>query len=457
MFRWLLACALAMTLVLAVPVSDAHAGLKMCAFRKGPKGPCTCQNDKDAPGQFTVVSRSHCKRAIPTARKQPEQPAAAPPVAEEAPQETAQTPAGDDVSNTPADSDTGQVAPPAETAEPEAATAPEAAQPAQEPAPVEASAPSSSKLAEVKSRGILNCGVNKGLLGFSAQTASGSWAGIDADFCRAIAAAVLGDGSKVEFIPLETNERFEALQSDKVDVLSRNTTWTMNREVDLGLRFAGVLYFDGQGFMVRDDRGLVSAQQLSGLKICVESGTTSETNMQYYFKSHQIDATVQSVPTHDEIFKAYEKGDCDVYSGDRSALYSDRASLPDPAQHTILPEVISKEPLGPLVLKSDDEWIQIVRWTLAALINAEEVGLDKASASASAPVSDDAQRLIDGAGTSGEKLHLSKTWLRDVVSSVGNYGEIFEANLGKTSPLGMNRGLNALWKRGGILYAPPMW
>lgn len=316
---------------------------------------------------------------------------------------------------------------------------------------------SGGKLDEVRARGKLICGVNTGLLGFSIQTGAGRWAGIDADYCRALAAAVLGDADKVEFVPLETNERFEALKDKKIDVLARNATWTMEREVDLGLRFAGILYFDGQGFMTREERGLVSAQQLAGSTVCVEAGTTSETNMAYYFKAHDIAAETKVLPTRDATLKAYAAGECDTYSGDRSALYADRASFDTPEEHAILPEIISKEPLGPVVLKGDDEWVEIVRWTLAGLINAEDVGLDRAAAEGSAALSDDAQRLVDGAGASGKTLRLAPTWLRDVVAAVGNYGEIFEGNVGKKSPLGMERGLNALWKRGGILSAPPMW
>ncbi|WP_333795425.1 amino acid ABC transporter substrate-binding protein [Hyphomicrobium sp.] len=313
------------------------------------------------------------------------------------------------------------------------------------------------KLDAVRSRGKLLCGVNTRLLGFAARTETGVWAGLDVDFCRALAAAVLEDADKVEFIPLETNERFDALKDGKIDVLSRSTTWTMNREVDLGLTFAGVLYFDGQGFMTRDDRGLVSAQQLAGSKVCVEAGTTTEKNMAYFFKVQQVEAETVSLPTREETLKAYAEGTCDAYSGDRSALFSDRASFAEPAAHTILPEVISKEPLGPAVAGGDEEWAAIVRWTLAGLINAEEVGLNRTSAGQEAPLDDEAKRLIDGAGASGEKLRLGKSWLRAAVAAVGNYGEMFEANVGGESPLGMERGLNALWKRGGILIAPPMW
>lgn len=442
--------------VLAVLAGPADAAYKLCALRDGPRGPCTCKNDGDGAGQFTVVPMSRCKSAQPDAAKAG---AAAAPA----------TPPGSGGTSAPAVA--APATPPAAAAAAPSSPAPAAEAPqsppvaAQAPAapadalpPATAALPASGgKLDEIRARGKLLCGVNTGLLGFSAQSGSGTWAGLDADFCRALAAAVFGSADKAEFIPLETNERFDALKSGKIDVLSRNTTWTMNREVDLGLRFAGVLYFDGQGFMTSDDRGFVSAQQLSGSKVCVEGGTTTEKNMAFFFKSHQVEAQTMVFPTREEMLKAYASGACDTYSGDRSALFSDRASFAEPAKHAILPEVISKEPLGPVVLKGDDEWAEIVRWTLAGLINAEEVGLDKASAASTNPLSDDQLRLVDGAGASGEKLRLGKSWLRDVVAAVGNYGEMYEANVGKGSALGMERGLNALWKRGGILTAPPMW
>jgi general L-amino acid transport system substrate-binding protein len=431
--------------------AQAHAAspYRMCAFRDGPTGPCTCRSESDGPGQFTPVAKSRCRPADSTKKQEKAgaapAPASEPSASRPAPEPAAAAPP----SNAPAATDSTSPAPtgflPAPAAVP-------LATPATPPA-----ASAQRKLDEVKARGTLNCGVNTGLLGFSAQTSGGTWAGLDVDFCRAVAAAVLGDGGKVNFVPLETNERFDALQSGKVDILSRNTTWTMDREVGLGFRFAGVLYLDGQGFMIGDEHGLVSAQQLSGTKVCVEAGTTSEKNMAYYFKAQQIEAEAKVFPTREATLKAYLDGGCDAITGDRSSLFSDRAALPEPAKHEILPEVISKEPLGPVVLKADDEWADIVRWTLAGLINAEEVGLDKASATASQPLSDDAQRLVDGAGASGEKLRLDKNWLRTVVAAVGNYNEMFEANVGKASPLGMPRGINALWKRGGILYAPPMW
>lgn len=426
---------------LAGIAGSASAGYRLCAFRDGPQGPCTCKSDGDGAGNFTVMPKSRC-RAVDAAQKKD----AAVNAPGEAQPEAAPS--------------TAQVQTPSPAAEPPSApVAGSVATPSPEGAPISTAAlPSAtSKLDEVRTRGKVLCGVNTGLLGFAAQTGSGSWAGLDVEFCHALAAAVFGDASKVDFVPLETNERFDALKNQKVDILSRNTTWTMSREVEMGLRFAGILYFDGQGFMAGSERGLVSAHQLSGLKVCVEAGTTTEKNMAYYFKAQGIDAQVQSFPTREDMLKAYGSGACDAYSGDRSALFSDRASFSDPEKHDILPEVISKEPLGPAVLKNDEEWTEIVRWTLAGLVNAEEVGLDKEAASGAGSLSDDAQRLVDGAGASGEKLRLKRTWLRDVVAGVGNYGEMFEANVGKGSSLGMDRGLNALWKRGGILSAPPMW
>lgn len=443
--------ALALSAVGAL-AGSADAASRLCAFRDGPRGPCTCKSDGDGPGQFTVVPRSRCRPAAPdakpdAAKQDPAQPTAQPAGTADA----APAPAG--TAAQPADKDKATAAPASEA--PPAAAAPAA--PADTAATAALPPPTGGRLDQVRQRGKLACGVNTGLIGFAARTEAGVWSGLDVDFCRALAAAVLGDADKAEFVPLETNERFDALKDGRIDVLSRNTTWTMNREVELGLSFGGVLYFDGQGFMTGDERGFVSAQQLSGSKVCVEAGTTTEKNMAYFFKAHQIEAEVKAFPTREETLKAYVGGTCDTFTGDRSALYSDRATFAEPAKHAILPEVISKEPLGPVVLKGDEEWAGIVRWTLAGLINAEEVGLDKASAASADSLSDDALRLVDGAGASGEKLRLRKTWLRDVVAAVGNYGEMFEANVGKRSPLGMERGLNALWKRGGILTAPPMW
>jgi general L-amino acid transport system substrate-binding protein len=412
----------AVALFAAEPLS---AGYSLCALREGPRGPCTCKDTDNPAGQFSVVDKMLCKGGTLPSKDAKR--------ADKAAKSTEGAAAGVTAQSAESQSGVAGVAATSNTAS------------------------LGRKLDEVRARGKLLCGVNTGLLGFASQSEAGDWAGLDADFCRAVAAAALGDAAKAEFVPVETNERFDALKSGKIDVLARNTTWTMGREVDLGVKFAGVLYYDGQGFMTSDDRGFVSAQQLAGSKICVEAGTTTEANMAFFFKSHDIDAQTLVFPARDEMLKAYAEGACDTYSADRSALFSDRASFSDPLKHAILPEVISKEPLGPAVLQGDVEWEEIVAWTLAGLINAEEVGLDKRIAGSTDPLSGEQQRLVDGAGVSGEKLRLGKTWLRDVVAAVGNYGEMYEGNVGKGSALGMERGLNALWKRGGIMIAPPMW
>lgn len=432
--RLLLALAAA-TLIGVTTSPPSQAAYKFCAFRSGNKGPCTCKSENDGPGQWTEVSRSLCQRTA-----KPPTPAAEVPVTTE----------------------------PTEPPDPNALAAeekniveqaPSAPRPAGEPITTSSIAKvAGGKLAEVRTRGKLICGVNTGLAGFSHQSNTGEWAGIDADFCRAVAAAVLGDTSKIEFLPLDASTRFDALQSGKIDLLSRNTTWNMNRDVELGLEFAGVLYLDGQSFITSAERGLVSAQQLSGHKVCVERDTTSEKNVAYYFKAQKIEAEIVPFPSRSELVKAYLEGKCDAYTGDRSSLFADRAGFPEPLNHAVLPEVISKEPLGPAVTDSDRDWVEVTRWVLAGLINAEEVGLDKATATDKThALSQDADRLVTGAGASGAKLGLSQTWLRDAVAASGNYGEVFEANLGKSSPLGMDRGVNALWSQGGLLYAPPMW
>jgi len=447
------------------------ASPKLCALRDGPQGPCTCKTDDDYPGQFSVMAKKFCGAEPPKRKAGGEGDRSTAPA--DATNAAAAPAAADDTAAAPVEADTAATAETAgrESQSAQSKTAPAVvAEPAQTAPPptshdeiaspeVETAAlpPPNGRLDEVRKRGKILCGVNTDLRGFSSIDSAGVWSGLDVEFCHALAVAVFGDGGKAEFVPLETNERFDALKDGRIDILARNTTWTMSREVDLGLRFAGILYFDGQGFMTGSDRGLVSAHQLSGSTVCVEGGTTSEKNMEFYFKTHGVIAQIKSFPTRAEMLKAYVAGTCDAYSGDRSALFSDRITFLQPEQHVILPEVISKEPLGPAVLKADDEWAEIVRWTLAGLINAEEVGLNKAAAAAGGILGDDAQRLVDGAGGSGEKLRLNRTWLRDVIAAVGNYGEMFDANIGKDSVLGMERGLNALWKRGGILSAPPMW
>lgn len=306
-------------------------------------------------------------------------------------------------------------------------------------------------LKTVQERGKLVCGVSEGLLGFSAQPAGDSWEGFDVDFCRSVAAAVLGDADKVTYVPLSAVDRFAALSSGKIDILSRNTTWTLNRDVDLELEYAGVSYYDGQGFMTHVDNGLSSALQLSGRKLCVLEGTTTIANAKAFFSRAKIDVEIREFAKREDALEAYEKRECAAFTSDSSALASARTRMEVPDDHILLPEVISKEPLGPVVRQDDPNWVEIVRWTLFMLINAEEVGwssnrADKMPESSSLVIS----------GDIAAKLGLKESWARDVIAAVGNYGEIFERNLGKGSRLKLERGINALWTQGGILYAPPM-
>lgn len=314
----------------------------------------------------------------------------------------------------------------------------------------------SPTLDAIKARDTLICGVNEGLLGFGLAGADGEWRGFDVDLCRALAAAILGDANKVRFEPLSAAARFEALSGGKVDVLSRNTTHTMQRDVDLGLAFPALTLFDGQGFIAAAETGLVSAQQLTGKMVCVLKGTTTEANLAYYASSLSLDFKVTTFANRAEMIAAYAAGTCDAYSADRTSLYADRAGMADPTAHVILPEAISKEPLGPVVRDTDPAFASIVQWTVAGLINAEEVGLTAEQAT-SGTGSADAKRLLAGADASAVKLGLTAGWLARAVGAVGNYAEMFELNLGAAGPLGMERGVNALWNKGGLLYAPPMW
>jgi general L-amino acid transport system substrate-binding protein len=314
-------------------------------------------------------------------------------------------------------------------------------------------------LDEVKSRGKLLCGVNTGLQGFALKDAGGAWAGFDVDFCRALAAAALGDGSKVEFVPLTAQERFQKLSDGAVDVLARNTTWTMEREASLKLRFAGVSYMDGQGFMVPKALGVTSVFTMSQAAICFLSGTTTELNVADFFAEKQMVFTPVTFATADEVLAAYEAGKCDSYSADQSQLYALRLRLKSPDDHIILPDVISKEPLGPVVRQGDEQWFTIVRWVLFALINAEELqlgmkGVDEAKQTSKSPA---VRRLLGvDSNALGTSLGLDADWAGRAIKAVGNYGEIFERNLGKGSPLGIERGINALWNAGGLLYVPPV-
>ena len=313
-------------------------------------------------------------------------------------------------------------------------------------------------LDEVKSRGKLLCGVNPGLLGFAAKGDDGAWAGFDVDFCRAVAAAVLGDATKVDYVPLTAQDRFDKLKSGAVDVLARNTTWTMERETKFPLRFVGANYMDGQGFLVSKALGVNSVFTMSQAAICFLTGTTTEANVEDFFREREMVFTPVKFGTIDEVVAAYEAGECDSYTADQSQLYAIRLRLKAPDDHTILPDVISKEPLGPMVRQGDEQWFNIVQWTLFALINAEELEVTAASVddlktNSKIPT---VRRLLGLEGTFGVDIGLDADWAVRAIKATGNYAEIFERNLGKGSKLGIERGINALWNAGGLLYVPPV-
>ena len=312
-------------------------------------------------------------------------------------------------------------------------------------------------LKAVKERGVLNCGVSLGLMGFSSTDEKGAWTGFDVDFCRAVAAAIFDDPAKVTFVPLDTGSRFAALQSNRIDVLSRNSTWTMSREGSLGLMFAGVAYYDGQGFLLRREAGIDSALELSGKTVCTQTGTTTELNLSDYFRAHGMDLKVLALGTAEETRHAYNDRRCDVLTSDVSQLYAERLKLTAPDTHVILPEVISKEPLGPAVRQGDDVWLNLIKWTLYALINAEELGVKSTTIDdAKKSENPDIRRLLGTDGDFGGQIGLTNDWAARAVRAVGNYGEIYERNVGTQSRLSIPRGLNALWTLGGIQYAPPI-
>ncbi|MCW5677075.1 MAG: amino acid ABC transporter substrate-binding protein [Xanthobacteraceae bacterium] len=312
-------------------------------------------------------------------------------------------------------------------------------------------------LDDVKARGSILCGVSGGLAGFSQPDDKGNWTGIDVDFCRAIAAAIFNDPTKVKFLPLTAKDRFTALQSREIDVLSRNTTWTSSRDTSLGLNFAGVVYYDAQGFMVRKAAKVSSALELSNTTVCVQSGTTTQLNLGDYFRSNNMKYEAVVFNTADEVIKAYESGRCDVFTTDVSQIYAERLKLSKPDDHMILPELISKEPLGPVVRHGDDQWFDIVKWVLFAMINAEEYDISQKTIDQRLK-SDrpDVKRLLGIEGNYGEQLGLTNDWVVRVIRHVGNYGEIFDRNVGANSRLKIERGLNKLWSKGGIQYAPPV-
>lgn len=323
------------------------------------------------------------------------------------------------------------------------------------------SAASADTLDDVKAKGFIQCGVNSGLAGFSAPDDKGEWTGLDVDFCRAVAAAVFGDGTKVKFTPLSAKDRFTALQSGEVDILSRNTTWTINRDTALGLNFAGVTYYDGQGFMINAQKvpGVNSALQLSGASVCVQSGTTTELNLADYFRSNNLEYNPVVFEKIEEVNAAYDSGRCDAYTTDQSGLYAIRLTLASPADHVVLPEIISKEPLGPAVRQGDDKWFDIVKWTYYALLNAEELGITKANVEEmKGSANPEIKRILGTEAETkiGTDLGLTNDWVVNIVKATGNYGEIFENNVGAGSPLKISRGVNALWTKGGLQYGMPI-
>jgi general L-amino acid transport system substrate-binding protein len=310
----------------------------------------------------------------------------------------------------------------------------------------------------IKDKGFIQCGVSTGLAGFSNPDDAGDWSGLDVDVCRAIAAAVFGDAEAVRFTPLTSKERFTALQSGEVDVLSRNTTWTLNRDSALGLDFTGVTYYDGQGFMVPKSLGVKSALELDGASVCVQTGTTTELNLADYFRANNMSFTPVVFERPDEVRAAYEQGRCDAYTTDASGLYAQRTGLANPDEHIVLPEIISKEPLGPVVRHGDNAWGDVVRWSLYAMVEAEELGVssqnvDDEKANSTNP---NVRRLLGVEGDMGQSLGLPADFGYQIIKQVGNYGEIFERNVGMSTPLKIERGLNALWTDGGLQYAMPV-
>lgn len=314
-----------------------------------------------------------------------------------------------------------------------------------------------STLSEVRAKDQLDCGVSTGIPGFSNPDSQGRWSGLDVDICRAVAAAVLGDATKVRYTPLTPGDRFSALSSGEVDILSRNTTWTHSRDTTLGMIFAGIAFFDGQGFMVQHTSGITTVADLGGAAVCVQGGTTSELNLADYFREHGLNYQPVSFGTSDQALEGFQAGRCAVLSSDLSQLYALRTRLEKRDSVLLLPDVISKEPLGPAVRQDDMQWYNIVKWTLYALVNAEEYGVNQANVdamrSSNKPV---IQRMLGVNGDTGRAMGLSADWAYQIVKQVGNYGEIFERNVGPETPLGFDRGMNALWSKGGLLYAPPL-
>ncbi len=320
-----------------------------------------------------------------------------------------------------------------------------------------AGAAAAGTLDDVKARGKLNCGVTTGLVGFAAPDANGEWKGFDVAVCRAVAAAVLNDPTAVEFVPTTGKTRFTALASGEIDLLARNTTWTFSRDVDLKFEFVGVNYYDGQGFMVPKELGVSSAKELDGATVCIQTGTTTELNLADFFRANGISYEPVPIETNAEAQQQYLAGACDVYTTDASGLAATRATFENPGDHVLLPEIISKEPLGPLVRHGDHEWGDVVRWTLNALVSAEELGVSSANIGelSGGTNNPEVNRLLGSEGTLGEMLGLDAEWAKRAIMVGGNYGEIFATTIGEDTPIGLARGLNAQWKDGGLLYSPP--
>jgi len=320
-----------------------------------------------------------------------------------------------------------------------------------------APAAQAATLDEVIAKDYVQCGVTGGVPGFSAPDASNVWTGLEVDFCRAVAAAIFDDADKVRYTPLTSQERFAALSAGEIDILSRTTTWTMSRDTDLGISFLGTMYYDGQAFMVRKADGINSALELSGAAVCLESGTTTELNAADYFAANGMEFNTVVFVDQDEVVKAYEDGRCDVYTTDGSALAAERSKFAVPEDHLILPEIISKEPLGPVVRQGDDQWFKVNRWTYFALLEAEELGVTQANVDEMLGSDNPAiKRLLGVEGDFGTPIGLSKDWAYRIIKSVGNYGESFDRNVGPDTAIGLERGLNALWTEGGLQYAAPI-
>ncbi|MCA3450028.1 MAG: amino acid ABC transporter substrate-binding protein [Rhodobacter sp.] len=316
---------------------------------------------------------------------------------------------------------------------------------------------SADTLADIKARGELLCGTNTGLTGFAAPDANGVYQGFDVAVCKAIAAAVLGDATKVRYVPTTGETRFTALASGEVDLLVRNSTWTFTRDTDLKFDFVAVNYYDGQGFMVKKDLGVSSAKELDGATVCIQTGTTTELNLADFFKANNISYTPVTVADDSEAQRQYVAGACDAYTTDASGLAATRATLPDAENHIILPEIISKEPLGPVVRHGDNNWGDIVRWTFYALVAAEELGITSANVNeiGTSTLNPEIRRILGTEGDMGAMMGLDAEWAKRAIAANGNYGEIFAANIGESTPIGLARGLNAQWTQGGLMYAPP--